>query len=222
MHVNDNIKLIRELSGLTQAQFAKLIKTNLSNLKTYENTNVKPKAFVLFNISLCTNVSIEDLERKRLKASDIKFDRNWMEEEKLGEAVEKVETIRADENSTTPHDRLYHVIEARRRDFEKWAELARADKERAEKEKDRLLDVIDNNLALLIKIVGDIHASSKDMADDVSALTTEVQAEHRAMMDTLDKAARQTIGTTRAAARTVELASHEALAKKGRRAGVGK
>lgn len=74
MQINSNIKLIRELSGLTQSKFAELIKTNLSNLKTYENTDTRPKAYVILNISRLAGISSADLETKKLKAEDIKID----------------------------------------------------------------------------------------------------------------------------------------------------
>lgn len=67
-----------------------------------------------------------------------------------------------------------------------------------------------------------IDSNSKEMADDISALTTEVQAEHRAMMDSIDVAAKQPIGTTRAAAGIVEIASEQERAGKGKKAGAGK
>lgn len=70
--INDNIKLIRELSGLKQSAFAELIKTNLSNLKTYENTEVRPKANILAAISSFAGVDIEDLDKK-LAWKDIKI-----------------------------------------------------------------------------------------------------------------------------------------------------
>jgi transcriptional regulator with XRE-family HTH domain len=71
MQLNSNIKLIRELSGMRQEDFAELIKTNLSNLKTYENTNVKPKANILSAIGKIAGVTIEDLKDKKLSPQDI-------------------------------------------------------------------------------------------------------------------------------------------------------
>jgi len=71
--VNQNIKLIRELSGKKQEKFAELIKTNLSNLKTYENTNVRPKAIVLAAIADYAGITVEDLENKKLTHKDLKF-----------------------------------------------------------------------------------------------------------------------------------------------------
>jgi transcriptional regulator with XRE-family HTH domain len=80
MQINANIKFIRELSGKKQAVFAGLIKTNVSNLKTYENTDVRPKANVLAAIANIAGVTIKDLESKLLTDKDIKF--NWRKDEK--------------------------------------------------------------------------------------------------------------------------------------------
>lgn len=74
LQLNTNIKLIRELSGKGQQEFAKLIKTNVSNLKTYENTAVRPKANVLAEIADYANITIDDLEKKKLTHKDIKLE----------------------------------------------------------------------------------------------------------------------------------------------------
>lgn len=81
LQINKNIKLIRELSGLKQEDFAKLIKVNLSNLKTYENSGVRPKAIVLAAIADVAGISTDDLENKALTHKDVnlrvdKFDIN--------------------------------------------------------------------------------------------------------------------------------------------------
>jgi phage repressor protein C with HTH and peptisase S24 domain len=73
LQLNKNIKLIRELSGKKQGDFAKLIKTNISNLKTYENTTVRPKAIVLAAIADYAGITMEDLENKALTHKHIKF-----------------------------------------------------------------------------------------------------------------------------------------------------
>lgn len=83
MQINDNIKLIRELSGKTQAQFAELIKTNLSNLKTYENTDVMPKAYLILNISKLAGVSTDDLENKELAHEDVRFNKQYLSPENI-------------------------------------------------------------------------------------------------------------------------------------------
>lgn len=73
MQLNDNIKLIRELSGVKQEDFAKLIKTNPSNLKTYENTNTKAKAPVLAAIADIAGITVEELKKKKLTHKDVKI-----------------------------------------------------------------------------------------------------------------------------------------------------
>lgn len=73
LQLNTNIKLIRELSGKKQLDFARLIKTNLSNLKTYENTDVRPKANVIAAIADIAGISTIDLENKALTHKDIQF-----------------------------------------------------------------------------------------------------------------------------------------------------
>lgn len=73
MQINTNIKLIRELSGKKQEEFAKLLNTKLSNLKTYENTDVNPKANVKAALAELAGISILDLETKKLTYKDIKF-----------------------------------------------------------------------------------------------------------------------------------------------------
>lgn len=73
LQLNTNIKLIRELSGKKQLEFARLIKTNLSNLKTYENTDVRPKANVIAAIADIAGISTIDLENKALTHKDIQF-----------------------------------------------------------------------------------------------------------------------------------------------------
>jgi hypothetical protein len=62
-----------------------------------------------------------------------------------------------------------------------------------------------------------IDANSKEIAEDISALITENLAAHRAIMDSVDVAAEQTIGTTRAAAGIVELASQQEHVDKGKK-----
>lgn len=71
MQLNDNIKLIRELSGIKQKDFAKLIKTNVSNLKTYENTDIRAKAPVLAAIADIAGITVEELEKKKLTHKDV-------------------------------------------------------------------------------------------------------------------------------------------------------
>jgi transcriptional regulator with XRE-family HTH domain len=90
-----------------------------------------------------------------------------------------------------------------------YVELLKEQNRKLESREAEYLKILKESLTALV-------TSSKGIADDIAALTMEVQAEHRAIMDTADKAAEQPIGTTRAAARTVELASHAERSKKGK------
>lgn len=73
LQINKNIKLIRELSGKTQKEFAKLIKSNLSNVKTYETSDTRPKAPVLAAICDFADITLKELEEKELTHKDLPF-----------------------------------------------------------------------------------------------------------------------------------------------------
>jgi hypothetical protein len=66
------------------------------------------------------------------------------------------------------NDRLMMEIEFRRKDFERWAELARIDKEKAEKEKDRLLNIIENNLTKLLEVSLKLSSNLTEVKEDTS------------------------------------------------------
>ena len=88
-------------------------------------------------------------------------------------------------------------------------ELLKEQKRKAEEREKEYLEIIKTKLI-------SIDANSKEIAEDISALTIEVQAEHRAMMDTMDKAAKQPIGTTSAAADRIEIASQQERVNMGK------
>lgn len=102
------------------------------------------------------------------------------------------------------------VLEERNRIIEKVEAEKQARIDELIKEKDNL-----NNI--LQKYLQEILANSKEISEDFDALTTEIQAEHRAMMDSIDVAAKQKIGTTRAKAGTAEIASVEQREKMGKK-----
>lgn len=78
---NHNIRIIRELTGLIQSDFAKLIKTNESNIKTWETTEVAPRSELVYRrIAELAGVSVKDLKTKELDPKSIHI------------SVEKVET----------------------------------------------------------------------------------------------------------------------------------
>lgn len=62
MIVNDNIKIIRKLSGKKQAEFAAALGISVSNLKSYENMGVCPRLPVLLKIAVMSGKSLENLQ----------------------------------------------------------------------------------------------------------------------------------------------------------------
>jgi transcriptional regulator with XRE-family HTH domain len=73
MHINSNIKFLRERKGLTQDEFANAIGNSRSNVKNYEHQTIPP-ADVLITISDHFNISIDTLLRIDLrKLSELKL-----------------------------------------------------------------------------------------------------------------------------------------------------
>jgi hypothetical protein len=106
------------------------------------------------------------------------------------------------------------VLEERNRIIEKVEIEKQARIDELIKEKENLNNIIKQYLA-------DIHSNSKEIVEDISALTDEIQAEHRAMMDSIDVAAGQPIGTTFAKSDSVEIASQQIRVDKDKKV-VGK
>ena len=99
LQINTNIKLIRELSRLKQEDFARLIKTNLSNLKTYETTEVRPKADVLARIADLAGITVDDLDRK-LTHKDLKLDAMKVEKVEVLSRAEEPAPVYLTQNQT--------------------------------------------------------------------------------------------------------------------------
>lgn len=71
LHLSYNLKIIRGISGLNQADFGALFKVTLAMQKSYEAGKAKPDALYLQRVSSFTGVPEELLKNKRLKESDI-------------------------------------------------------------------------------------------------------------------------------------------------------
>lgn len=141
MQVNKNIKLIRELSGKKQGEFAKIVKTNLSNLKTYENTQVKPKANVLAAIADYAGVSVDDLLTKKLTHKDVTFDRD---------EVEIVENDSQAGPVSTVNEKLHQYI-SKGTDKDKYVDLLERDRSFFESSLKDNLNLITANLTELLR-----------------------------------------------------------------------
>ena len=74
MQLNNNIKLIRELSGMTQNDFADLF-GNVSKdmLYTYESGKANPNELFKSRVAMIAGIDIKSLETVELKESDIKL-----------------------------------------------------------------------------------------------------------------------------------------------------
>jgi len=69
---NHNIKLIRALTGKKQPEFAELIKSNKSNIKTWETTETLPTDVLIYSrLAELAGVSVYDLKNKPLTEKDI-------------------------------------------------------------------------------------------------------------------------------------------------------
>lgn len=140
MQINDNFKLIRELSGIKQTELAPLLKIKLSTWKSYENTDIRPKANVITAVAKFSGIEPEDLDKK-LSYKDFKFkdkkDRKSQETNGNAPKPEDKELLRYD-GSFSVQDLLAEK-EARRKESLERAEVA-------EREKDRLLRILESNL----------------------------------------------------------------------------
>ena len=72
LHLSDNIRYIRLLSGKTQTEFAELVGATKDTLYTYEKGKAKPNELVLSKISKIAGVTLEQLLEKDLKKQEIK------------------------------------------------------------------------------------------------------------------------------------------------------
>ena len=72
MHIAENIKSIRQVWGLTQPEFGKLVGATAAMIKSYENGNANPKKIVEETLSILTGFSIEELRNKNIGIKSIK------------------------------------------------------------------------------------------------------------------------------------------------------
>jgi hypothetical protein len=210
---NYNIKLIRGLTRLTQPLFAKLIKSNPSNVKTYETTDVECKDFVTLKaLADVAGVAVDDITNKLLSVDDIKL---------KVEMVDLIKNPRQNNGSAdflagrlSEKDATIAQIEKRIEDAFSFARKMEDHYLDSKKEKEDLLKIISGYLK-------DIQSNSKQTADHLAEFANEVRVEHRVMMDVADKIAGQPIGTTRGAARNAELIVQKEHQGKGKKGHVG-
>lgn len=185
---NRNIRLIRALTGLKQPEFAELIKSNKSNIKTWETTETLPTDVLIYTrLADLAGVPVSDLKNKILTEKEITL------------KVEKVDEL----NSILPLGDLKVTL----KDYVNLLiDIAR----KAEEREKEYLELIKSKLI-------SIDINSKQTADHLAEFANEVRVEHRVLMDAADVAARQPIGTNRAAARNAEIIVQQEHLGKGKK-----
>lgn len=109
MQLNQNIKLIRGLSGVKQQVFADAIGTNLSNLKTYESTDVRPKENIILRIAEIAGIEVNDLEKKKLTHKSITIDHSKLKKAK--KVVSHGSDVNELSESLVYHDKYIALLE---------------------------------------------------------------------------------------------------------------
>lgn len=77
LHIAENIRLIRDLTGLSQSDFAEKIglEVNKDMIYSYESGKAKPKSVIIDKIAEIAEISKEDLQNKKLTVKDFHADR---------------------------------------------------------------------------------------------------------------------------------------------------
>lgn len=111
-------------------------------------------------------------------------------------------------------DEVIAEKEARRQETKEWAE-------RAEKEKDRLLTIIQNNLTTLLKVAGNVDTNLQVALSDIHEVEFGQRAQHTVMIKSLERIEGKP-GELQKELSTLERASQQAVAPTGRTEEVNK
>jgi transcriptional regulator with XRE-family HTH domain len=236
MQINKKIKEARELKQWTQEEIADAIGEKRTTYSGWEKKTI-PSFDIVIKISKVTGMPLkefiaavdENLANEKIEQDDISSNGkiNGRINESGSDNYIEIKTAKGKNLKVKPNtlsdmavlnaflEERDQVLEERNKTIEKIEHQTQARIDELIKEKDNLYEILHNYL-------NDIHTNSKEMAEDIEALTTEIQAEHRAMMDTMDVAAEQPIGTTRAAAGTAEIVSGQEHLNKDKKTGIDK
>ena len=210
MIVNDNIKYIREISELTQAQFSNVFRIPLSSLKNWENTDVMPKVEFLTNLSRVLNIPVDALVNRRLTSNDINWKRLDMEkivrgEKELDDFIdtssssfdsqrnvpkfteaqnEYIETLKMQDKALTHfRDALKDINDQRMIDAKVW--IGRTDE--LSKRMDRLEAHFDEVRKGLLEYIKMIEAGIKSLSDEYYSTAKETEKDMKEIFKRLDK-----------------------------------
>lgn len=232
MQINEKIKAARALKGWTQEQIADAIHEKRTSYSGWEK-EIIPSFDIVVKIAKATGMPMAEFIRS-VDEDMAKIFSNHDDNSSATLVSEPIvpygnrhtvclielktasgKTLRVKPEGETEVNLLNAFLEERDRVINTIKEEKQARIDELIKEKDNLNSIIKDYLAA-------IHTNSKELADDIAALSSENQAAHRAIMDSVDVAAEQPIGTSRAAAGIVEIASEEERVGKGKKAGVSK
>lgn len=158
--LNDNIKIIRRLTGQTQKEFIKnFTGVTVAMQKSYESGTAKPDILYLQEIAALAGLPMEDLQKKSLTKADVKV---FLQK---GELVGKADPIQME-----TYNSLVRTLENITRDKEKTTTILEnltEDKKNTTKIIERLLLVIERQLnsGTSGKAVGARHVSNAEEDD---------------------------------------------------------
>jgi transcriptional regulator with XRE-family HTH domain len=198
MQINEKIKQARLLRGWSQHEIAGKLEESRSSYAEWERETV-PRVDILVKIANITGVPIAEFIKAidpnaiiasgfDEKPSMVKMSLDFLS----GKLEAKKETI--------------EQIEARRQEAREWAE-------RAERDKEKLSDMLDKALTTINGVLTKLLTNSEDTKENMTIATIEMQSEHRAIMDTLDIIAKQPVGTTVGKADILEDAARAPMKK---------
>lgn len=202
--------LIRK--GLSQAEAAQLAEIERKTFNSYVVGRTEPDLTTLKTI-----IKVLGIEREistYLLEQNVPFPKNEVVEFKDSPAYLAGKLAVKDEVIAEKEARRIDAMEIAKKMEDHYQDMKTA-LERAQVTINEILKPIKEHSA-------DILINSKETADHLAELANEVRVEHRVMMDSIDVAAEQPIGTTRAKAGNVELIVKQEHSGKGKQTSAGK
>lgn len=172
---NHNIKLIRALTGKKQPDFAELIKSNKSNVKTWETTETLPTDVLIYNrLAELAGVTVNDIKNKMLSEKDITL------------SVEKVDGL----NRELPKGDLHVTLKD-------YVDILIDKARKAEERELRLLALLEKDMSVL-------KTNSETIQADIEQVARMVRADDLTIMDSQDRIEGREVGTSSTEASIVE------------------
>lgn len=221
MQINERIKREREKAGLKPGQLAKTLGIPRTTYLYWESAtpDVEKIKSVARALGKDENYFFEQIDEKTDESDETKIS---MVNEEAAPYEVKAETIKGHVLYVQAKD-LAASFERLIEEKERIIELVKFQAAKAEKDKDRLFKALDDAQKTINEVLKpikeqtqEILISSKETADHFVEFANEVRVEHRVMMDSIDKASEQPIGTTRAKAGNVELFVKQEHSGKGK------